>query len=851
MSDWADIFWIIRQTDETPSSICGTSLYELPNFQDISSLTPLVTSADLRVNGKELIFYPKNFPISKNLSFNLESNYEIQRYYLDRDRMDLYVLIDKSTRKCYAFMISDFNHATLFESYYRKITGKSIEIIRYQNNPSRPPEPIPAPITREKKEPAYYKFSSPVTSQPRPSLYDILDKPEEDNRVERNKNLLNSSFQPLIYDSLNSSCAYTPSKLNKSEITHNLSYTPASNISRYDSDARFPRQEVITPPQSIQKPDSELQIQSKTPIKLSNPPPSSQDIPTPSSVPEARFPRNECITPARPNLQFPDNLLTPSTSKPHQVVRFAEPVYITPPAARSSQADSFSSAEVLKLTPSRNMPGIEDSKYLESIKSSFSSSNQILFSSTCDLYEFLSDIDDKVPIYSDANIYLKKQREYVYMIEISRNTEILKRVELSGPLIDKMPYAINTQESKLMWIDPINLSGEIRCWVCVIHSRIEELQLQMSKITYEVNKKTCQIKEDTREWVQSVNAGDDEREDSYIEELESADWDEHYTSRVGVQGENKESRLSQCNPLTFVAQNDKIKVFDTNRMFTYRSQVDLQFEPKNILPIHQDTKMLVLDDKNPLVVHLLDISTSSIEATFTLSKPANNIYTSHKLSPQTTEQTFFSLNSKGLTRHDLRMGSEIKSREYKSDSFTSAAILRDGRYVLADESGKIRLYPDMECKNAMNIIPSLGDTIFYIDATIGGDWVLATTLRYLILIPTKSRHRSGYDCRLGRKRPPKKLTISPEDLARYNIREVRFTPAKFNVDALSTESSIVTSTGNFLVIWDFAKIKQGKLFEYKIKRMDELLIGGEFGYGRVTEIVATMPNKLTLQKRKI
>lgn len=849
MSDWADIFWTIRNTDETSSSICSTSLYELYNIQDIHSRTPLLTSAELRVNGKELIFVPINSPISKDLSLSLQSDCEIKRYSIEPDMIYLYVLYNKSTRKCYAFKISDLKHASLFESYYRKIMGKSIEILIHQNNPSRPSEPLPAPIIREKKEPAYYKFSSPITSQPRPSLYDILDKPEEEYKFESNAKQLHRSYQPSLYDTLNTSFTHTPSKLNKTEVTHNLSYTPASNISRFDSDARFPRQEMITPPQSIQKPNPELQIQSTTPIKLSNPIPSIQSIPTPSSVPEARFPRNECITPARSVLQSPDNLLTPYSNKPHQAVRFADPIYITPTPPRSSQADSFPSPKVLQSTPSRNIPSIEDHKYLESIQSSFPSSEQILFSSTCDLYEFLSNIDDKVLLYSDANIYLKKQREYVYMIEIAKSSEILKRVELSDHLTDKMPYAINTQESKLMWIDPINSSGDVRCWVCVIHARIEDLQLQMSKITYEVNKKTNQIKEDTREWVQSVNAGDDEREDSFVEELESADWDEYYTSKV--EQENKESKLSQCNPLTFVAQNGKIKVFDNNNSFTCRSNVDLPFQPTNLLPIHQDTKMLILDYNNPLVVHLLDIPTSSIEATFTLSQPANHIYTSHKLSPQNSEQTFFSLSSKGLTRCDLRMRSEIKSREYKTGNFTSAAILRDGKYVLADESGKIRLYPDMECKNAMNIIPSLGDTIFYIDATLGGDWVLGTTMRYLILIPTKSRNGSGFDCRLGKKRPPKKLTISPEDMARYNIREVKFTPAKFNVDALSRETSIVTSTGNFLVIWDFAQIKRGKLFEYKIKRMDECLLGGEFGYGRDTEIVATMPNKLTLQKRKI
>ena len=322
MSNWADIFWTIRNTDGAPSSICTTSLYEVPNIQDISSRTTLFPSSELRVNGKELIFRPKNSPTSNYLSFSMQNDFEIKRYSLEPDMLHLYVLDYKSSRKRYAFNIPDYNHATLLDSYYRKIMGKSIENIKYQNNPSKPSESCPAPITREKKEPAYYKFSSPVPSQSRPSIHETLDKSEEDCRFERNAKVFNKSFQPSLYDTLNSSFAHTPSKLNKSEITHNLSYTPASNISRFDSDARFPRQEVISPPQSIQKPT--------TPIKLSNPLPSSQNIPTPSSIPEARFPGNKCITPARPNLQSPDKLLTPSTSKPSHLVRFAEPAYTTP-----------------------------------------------------------------------------------------------------------------------------------------------------------------------------------------------------------------------------------------------------------------------------------------------------------------------------------------------------------------------------------------------------------------------------------------------------------------------------------------------------------------------------------------
>lgn len=79
---------------------------------------------------------------------------------------------------------------------------------------------------------------------------------------------------------------------------------------------------------------------------------------------------------------------------------------------------------------------------------------------------------------------------------------------------------------------------------------------------------------------------------------------------------------------------------------------------------------------------------------------------------------------------------------------------------------------------------------------------------------------------MGQYKPrPIKLQLSIEDLARYGIKQVDFTPAEFDSgrDVFSSggsvESLIVTSTGNFFVKWNFRKVRAGHVDAYKIHPM--------------------------------
>ena len=61
---------------------------------------------------------------------------------------------------------------------------------------------------------------------------------------------------------------------------------------------------------------------------------------------------------------------------------------------------------------------------------------------------------------------------------------------------------------------------------------------------------------------------------------------------------------------------------------------------------------------------------------------------------------------------------------------------------------------------------------------------------------------------------PIKLQLDPTDMAKFNIKQLSFTPAHFNTGE-GQEEFISTSTGEYVVTWNFTAIKAGQRFHYK------------------------------------
>ena len=141
--------------------------------------------------------------------------------------------------------------------------------------------------------------------------------------------------------------------------------------------------------------------------------------------------------------------------------------------------------------------------------------------------------------------------------------------------------------------------------------------------------------------------------------------------------------------------------------------------------------------------------------------------------------------------------------------FSSITTTLTGGLAIGSKDGKIRLYK--ECgKDARTLLPGLGDPIVAIEASMDGQWVLATTKTYLLVIPTLcSNGKTGFDHRMGKEKPnPKKLSITAKDMAKFGIKDINFRAARFNnFTGNGDENSIVTSTGDFLITWSFSRIK--------------------------------------------
>lgn len=55
------------------------------------------------------------------------------------------------------------------------------------------------------------------------------------------------------------------------------------------------------------------------------------------------------------------------------------------------------------------------------------------------------------------------------------------------------------------------------------------------------------------------------------------------------------------------------------------------------------------------------------------------------------------------------------------------------------------------------------------------------------------------------------------------------------------ENAIVTSTGQYVIAWDFAKVKKGQLDKYEIKKYEDNVVQDNFKFGDDKEIVSATP----------
>lgn len=67
---------------------------------------------------------------------------------------------------------------------------------------------------------------------------------------------------------------------------------------------------------------------------------------------------------------------------------------------------------------------------------------------------------------------------------------------------------------------------------------------------------------------------------------------------------------------------------------------------------------------------------------------------------------------------------------------------------------------------------------------------------------------------------------------------------RFNQSETDAENAIVTSTGQFVIAWDFNKVKKGLLDKYEIKKYEDLVVQDNFRFGDDKEIIVALANNV-------
>ncbi|KAF9075729.1 VID27 cytoplasmic protein-domain-containing protein [Rhodocollybia butyracea] len=373
--------------------------------------------------------------------------------------------------------------------------------------------------------------------------------------------------------------------------------------------------------------------------------------------------------------------------------------------------------------------------------------------------------------------------------------------------------------------------------------------------------------EDEEEEVLSELDPDDESDSEEEEEYEDEDapqmipGDSNSQLTVGYKGEN--AYVVRGNNIGVFKHNDDsnaMKYAGTiSKLATPKGQM---FKPRNIMLHDQDTKMILMHPTEPNSLFQADIEYGKIVEEWKVHDDitVDHIAPTDKFAQTTQEQTLVGASHNALFRIDPRVsGTKMVESQYKQyagkNKFSGVATTASGKLAVASEKGDLRLF-DSIGKNAKTALPPLGDPIVGVDVTADGRWIVATTKTYLLLIDTligegKYQGSLGFDRSFPAtaKPIPRRLRLRNEHVA-YMNHDISFSPARFNLGEGQDENAIVTSTGQFVIAWDFAKVKKGHLDRYEIKKYEDKVVQDNFKFGDDKEIIVALKNNVLQVNKK-
>lgn len=506
--------------------------------------------------------------------------------------------------------------------------------------------------------------------------------------------------------------------------------------------------------------------------------------------------------------------------------------------------------------------------------------------------------------FEQCLLLLVKQAPFTYEFKVVGRDKVL----IAQPLLPSLTFYFKPSTHTLVW--NMQLGGTVHALVVCFASDEDEANLkQYWSLSYmeagQQSSAATKLAEGDQTWaIRASEAGEDEDEPmedamQYDEEdgakaqstrnmpvstYESDDDAPASSIRVGGAAasaaaaassgglssggdHNDNLAVGQLLNRTFVNRGTQIGVFKhgnagaleyVNNVPIVRDMNKEAFAPSEMMLYDQDTKLLLLNPNKKGQVYEMDLEYGKVVQEYNAGDAVPDIRTlaqKSKYAERTSEAVVLGVNSNTVFSLDPRQQGRNKLAEHKAyktnNKFSTLATTAAGDVAVGAEDGQIRLYNSIS-KVAKTCLPGLGDSITGMDVTADGSYVLATTPHYLLVIPTavEGQAKSGFAQSITAKADaPIKLVLDPSDMVHYNITELNFTPAHFNMGD-GQEQFISTSTGPYIITWNFSKIKSGKRFHYKIKRCDSTVVADQFLYNHDDKLVVTLPDNVYMQHMK-
>ena len=349
---------------------------------------------------------------------------------------------------------------------------------------------------------------------------------------------------------------------------------------------------------------------------------------------------------------------------------------------------------------------------------------------------------------------------------------------------------------------------------------------------------------------------------------EIMDLDDDKYSEIESKGKiNKFCLDSLSNDRTFCVTED-------NQIVVYKANVnDDTLEKLSSMPVVQEYKgknvsfsqgllyksennMLFLDENNPYIVYQYDLPKEEIVNVWNTDKTQiSDICPLKKGGQKTDESVIYGVNPKAVFTLDERVDNKNNIAEFKQYSTKNNANLimsnYNGQFATGSTKGELRLYDRIGVK-AKNLFSFYGDPIRFIDISSDDKYILLTCDKYLLLVNAGENEgeKNAFlkTVKTEERKTPLRLQIKTTDIAKYGLSEANYTRAKFNVNR-NGENNIITSLGEYVIIWNYNDIRKGKISNYKIRKVNDLVIDNYFKSGQ-DKIIIAMPTKVRIQRQK-